>query len=261
MSDESRAAALPPKPSADAVADYLRQHPEFFMGRDALLADMVLPHATDGAISLVERQLSVLRERNADMRRRLNELVRTARLNHRIFERTLEITTLLADADDEADAARRLLEGLRSGYDIDAVHLHGIETDGLPAGLAAVMPITAEAEAREAVGNLLRPGRIICGLLRDRELQFLFGSDASRVASAAVMPVDAPGGTVLVGLGSVDASHFAPDMGTLFIRFLGETLARQLRRGHGIRVPDGTGAGTGSETGASNSTGDASGAA
>lgn len=243
MSNESRAAAQPPKPSADAVADYLRAHPDFFIGRDALLADMVLPHAADGAVSLVERQLSVLRDRNGDMRRRLNELVRTARLNHRVFERTLAITASLADATNEADAAQRLLDGLRSGFDVDAAHLHGIDATGLPAGLGAVIPITGEIEAQEAVGNLLRPGRIICGLLRERELQFLFGDEASRVASAAVMPVEAPGGTVLVALGSTDADHFAPDMGTLFIRFLGETFARHLRRTGDLRVIDGDASG------------------
>ncbi|MDZ7825512.1 MAG: DUF484 family protein [Gammaproteobacteria bacterium] len=80
------------EPSAEAVADYLRDHPEFFLGRDALLADMILPHGSDGAISLVERQLQVLRERNDDMRRRLNDLVRDAQGSITAsFERTLAI--------------------------------------------------------------------------------------------------------------------------------------------------------------------------
>lgn len=215
-------------PSADAVADYLRQNPQFFIGRDALLVDMILPHASSGTISLVERQLSVLRDRNTDMRGRLNELVRTARVNHRIFERTLEITASIMEAADQADAARRLLEGLRSGFDVDAAMLHGIDAGSLAPELAEAMPVTGEARAREAVGNLLRPGRIICGLLRERELSFLFGDDAQRVASAAVMPIEVPGGMVLVALGSTDANHFTPDMGTLFIRFLGESLGRLL---------------------------------
>lgn len=218
-------------PDADAVADYLRQHPEFFIGRDALLADMILPHETEGTVSLVERQLSVLRDRNTDMRGRLNELVRTARLNHRIFERTLEITASLSAATGPADAARRLLEGLRSGFDVDAAQLQGIDLGGLDPELGSAMTLTAESTAREAVGNLLRPGRIICGVLRERELEFLFGGDAGRIASAAVMPIDAPGGVVLVALGSTDANHFTPDMGTLFIRFLGDTLARALAQG------------------------------
>lgn len=218
------------RPSAEAVADYLRDHPEFFLGRDALLADMVLPHGSEGAISLVERQVQVLRERNDDMRRRLNDLVRNARLNHRIFERTLAITASLIDAADEGEAARLLLEGLRADFDVDAAELHAVDAGGLSPRLTAVLPVTTESAAQDAVGNLMRPGRIICGVLRGSELAFLFGAGAPRIASAAVMPLEVPGGRLLIALGSSDADHFTPDMGTLFIRFLGDTLARMLRR-------------------------------
>ena len=226
-------------PSAEAVADYLRDHPEFFLGRDALLADMILPHGNDGAISLVERQLQVLRERNDEMRRRLNDLVRNARLNHRIFERTLAITASLIEAADEGEAATLLLEGLRTDFDVDAAELHAIDGGDLAPRLAAVLPVTSEAVARDAVGNLMRPGRIICGVLRGSELAFLFGDAAPRVASAAVMLLEVPGGRLLIALGSSDADHFTPDMGTLFIRFLGDTLARMLRREGGTSTSAG----------------------
>lgn len=217
-------------PSADAVAEYLRDHPDFFEGREALLADMLLPHGSGGTVSLVERQLGILRERNSDMRGRLDELVRTARTNHRIFERTLEISASLLDATDEADAARRFLDGLRSGFEVDSAHLLAIDRGGLAPAVADAMPTTTEAEAREVVGNLMRPGRIVCGLLREKELRFLFGESGQLVASAAVMPVELRGGMLLIALGSADADHFTPDMGTLFIRFLGDALGQLLNR-------------------------------
>ncbi|MEE4302007.1 MAG: DUF484 family protein [Pseudomonadales bacterium] len=211
---------------ADEVAAWLADHPEFFASRDALLADLVLPHAAGDAVSLVERQLAVLRDRNAELHRRLQHIMETARANHRIFERTLEITAALLDASDVADLVRRLREGLTSGFEVDATTVRVVDLDGLKG------PLTADAvdanSAGEAVGSLLRPGNVFCGVLRDTELAFLFGARAERVASAAVMPVELPGGVVVIALGSADADHFRPEMGTLFLRFLGDTLRQRL---------------------------------
>jgi Uncharacterized protein conserved in bacteria len=65
-------------------------------------------------------------------------------------------------------------------------------------------------------------------VLREAELAFLFGTRAEGMASAAVMPVEIPGGVVVIALGSADADHFRPEMGTLFLRFLGDTLRQRL---------------------------------
>lgn len=229
MKDDAAASAAPApgiELHADDVAAWLAEHPEFFASRDALLAELVLPHAAGDTVSLVERQLAVLRDRNAELHRRLQHLMETARANHRIFERTLEITAALVDASDGADLVRRLAEGLRSGFDVDATAVRVVDLDGLQGPLAA--DAVDATSAGEAVGSLLRPGKVFCGVLRDTELAFLFGARAERIASAAVMPVELPGGVVVVALGSADADHFRPEMGTLFLRFLGDTLRQRL---------------------------------
>lgn len=241
MMDDAAASSAPSADSgldseadADAVAAWLAAHPEFFANRENLLADMMLPHRAGEAVSLVERQLGVLRDRNAELHRRLQALMETARANHRIFERTLEITAALVDAGDPADLVRRLAEGLKSGFDVDATSVRIVDQGDLQ-GPLAVDAVDA-ASAGEAVGSLLTPGRIVCGVLRESELAFLFGSRAEGIgggiaggiASAAVMPVELPGGVVVIALGSADADHFRPEMGTLFLRFLGDTLRQRL---------------------------------
>ncbi|MEE4361322.1 MAG: DUF484 family protein [Pseudomonadales bacterium] len=226
--DLARAPA--PALSADEVADFLRNHPDFFLGREALLADLALPHGGAGAVSLVERQVALLRERNIEMRRRLNEILRNARTNHGIFERTLAISTSLMDATDVATLLHRLEEGLAEGFELEAVRLRGVHRAQLPSAVSACVDSVDEATAEAVVGQLLRPGRVVCGPLREAELAFLFQDAATTVASAAVMPVAAPGGTLIVALGSGDPAHFSPDMGTLFFRFIGDTTARLLAR-------------------------------
>src|SRR5690606_4698338 len=73
---------------ADAVADYLTAHPDFFVGRETLLADITVPHESGKAISLMERQVTLLRERNADLSRRMQEFLGSAAENDNLFEKT-----------------------------------------------------------------------------------------------------------------------------------------------------------------------------
>ena len=63
--------------SADApIAEYLRQNPEFFVRNEALLATLRLPHVRGGgAVSLVERQVEVLREKSQALESRLAEQI------------------------------------------------------------------------------------------------------------------------------------------------------------------------------------------
>src|SRR5262249_50100746 len=86
--------------SEDAVMQYLRDNPDFFGRHPMLLTDLSLPHDTGQAISLVERQVAILRERNIDMRRRLNHLVGAANTNDTLYEKTRRFTLEMLDCND-----------------------------------------------------------------------------------------------------------------------------------------------------------------
>ena len=73
-------------PSAEQVVAYLKAHKNFFVDHEALLADISIPHETGKAVSLVERQVVVLRERNVELRERLTHLLDVARENDVLFE-------------------------------------------------------------------------------------------------------------------------------------------------------------------------------
>ena len=71
----------------EAVAQYLQNHPEFFEGYADLLARMRIPHPAGGAVSLVERQMSILRQQNRQFERKLVDLVEVARSNDQLTSR------------------------------------------------------------------------------------------------------------------------------------------------------------------------------
>ena len=105
--------------SEEAVMQYLRDNPDFFGRHPMLLTDLSLPHDSGQAISLVERQVAILRERNIDMRRRLNHLVGAANTNDTLFEKTRRFTLDMLDCVDLAAIDRVFAQTLLEDFGAD----------------------------------------------------------------------------------------------------------------------------------------------
>ena len=67
--------------SEDAIHDYLADNPDFFVRHADLLSALKLPHSSGAAVSLVERQVSVLRQKDLKHERELKELLEVAHAN------------------------------------------------------------------------------------------------------------------------------------------------------------------------------------
>lgn len=203
------------------VADYLHRHPEFFLQQDDLLAELRIPHARGSSISLVERQLAVLRERSLDMHQRLNRLVEVARDNDRLFALTRELTLELLDADSLAGLVATLEDALRERFRVPAVGLLVFTDYQLDVARGVSL-----AQARQQVPAMLEE-QVVSGVLRGHELAFLFGEEAAGgVRSAAVASFGGPLPLGLLALGSPDAQKYSHTVGTLFLGFIAQILAR-----------------------------------
>jgi uncharacterized protein YigA (DUF484 family) len=208
-----------------AVADWLRQHPEFFQRHEELLTEITVPHETGAAVSLVERQVAVLRERNVELRDRLHKLLDVARENDQLFEKTRGLILSLLEARNLPELSGNLYSGLRERFQSEYVSLLVFDT-GLDALGGAIE--TTLAEAQEKVPGLIRGQRALAGQLRKEELLFLFADNAASVASCAVVPVQLGRSLGLLAIGSSQADHFKSSMDTLFISYIGDVLARLL---------------------------------
>ena len=87
----------------DDVETFLRAHPDFLQNRPALLAALNLPHGGQGAVSLVERQVAVLRERSITSRQKLAELSDIGKENERLLKATRDTILALLPAETKAD--------------------------------------------------------------------------------------------------------------------------------------------------------------
>ncbi|MNF35778.1 hypothetical protein D3C85_386570 [compost metagenome] len=218
-----------PKPlelDAAAVADYLRRHPEFFVEHDELLPELRIPHQRGDTISLVERQVKLLRERNIEMRHRLSQLMDVARDNDRLFDKTRRLVLDLLDAASLEEVVSTVEDSLRHQFQVPFVGLILFSDTPLAVGRSV-----SSAEAHQAIGGLLAGGKTVCGVLREHELNFLFGESAARqVGSSAVVALSYQGLHGVLAIGSVDPQHYKSSLGTLFLGYIAEVLARVLPR-------------------------------
>lgn len=216
-----------PKPlDSETVAAYLRLHPEFFIDHDELIPELRIPHQRGDTVSLVERQVKLLRERNIEMRHRLSQLMDVARDNDRLFDKTRRLVLDLLDAASLEEVVSAVEDSLRREFQVPFVSLILFSESALPVGRSV-----SSAEAHQAIGGLLAGGKTICGVLRSHELAFLFGDDeAAQVGSAAVVALTHQGLHGVLAIGSADPQHYKSSLGTLFLGYIAEVLARVLPR-------------------------------
>lgn len=223
MSDDSASI------KADQVAAWLRDHLDFFQHRPELLEVIRLPDPRGPAVSLLERQAQILRERNDELRERLNNLIDVARENDSLFEKTRKLTLSLIEQRTPETLFRTLVDSLKKHFGSDAVTLIVYDRDlNLTGELRKQIRCQAYADLHEALQSMLRSGNAFCGVLRPAELEQLFPEDAERVRSAAMVPLDFNGKQGLLAIGSYDAQHFRSSLGTLFVSHIGDVLARRL---------------------------------
>ncbi len=214
-----------PQPlDAETVAAYLRAHPEFFIDHEELIPELRIPHQRGDAVSLVERQVKLLRERNIEMRHRLGQLMDVARDNDRLFDKTRRLVLDLLDASSLEDVIGAVEDSLRHQFQVPYSSLILFSENPL-----AVGRWVTSAQAHEALGHLLADGKTICGVLRPEELGFLFGeAQQGQIGSAAVVALQHRGLHGLLAVGSPDPQHYRSSLGTLFLGYIAEVLGRVL---------------------------------
>jgi hypothetical protein len=226
----------------DAIAAYLQHHPDFFERHQAVLTRLRVPHARGGStISLVERQIEVLREKHAALEGKLAELVSVARGNDAIADKLHRFTRKLLRARSRAEAVTAIEASLRE--DFDAFHggvllLIGDYPDLAPQRF--VRTVARDDAGLKPFETLFTSGKPRCGQVRDTQREFLFGQDANDIGSVALVPLadmarpsGQSGPIGVLALGSTDRDRFHPGMSTEFLARMADLIADSLGAGPG----------------------------
>jgi hypothetical protein len=216
-----------PDVSEESIAEYLASHPDFFERHLTLLSGLRLPHrTTGGAISLVERQVDVLRQRNIALETKLRELVEVARTNDRLGGRIHSLALLLMRSRSREEVIDILDEQLREGFSVDQAALVLFDSvPGLVQGHSQfVRVVHREDPAIGPFKSFLQNSSPRCTRVRDAQREFLFGPGAE-IQSMALVPLGPRSEFGFLAIGSRDPDHFQPSKSIDFLARLGELTA------------------------------------
>jgi hypothetical protein len=206
--------------SDEAVAAYLLRHPDFLVHHPEVLAKLHIPHGSGGAVSLIERQVVVLREQLGAERGRLNHLVARAREYEALSARLHELTLKLIVARDLEHAQAALEATLLQEFNADAVALK-------------LFPVDPDERAGDtlvqAFVDFIDRDRVLCGPLAPKQSAALFGDAGETIQSAALIPIKGHEQTGVLAIGSRDAHRFTGDMGTELLERLAAIAGAKLQ--------------------------------
>lgn len=215
--------------SEQEVLRYLERNPDFFNDYPQILADVRLQHESGKAVSLIERQVAVLRDQKKKLKRQLQELVDIARENDELDKRIHQLTLRLMECKQARGVLNTVRDYLARDFAADAVVVRLRPLSGvLPSGPLDEFVITADRDF-ESFEKFILDGAPLCGRFKLEQSAYLFGTQAEAIGSAALVPLRDASVFGLLAIGAHDAQRFHAGQGTVFLTQLGELVGRALR--------------------------------
>ncbi len=213
--------------SPEAVLEFLKSHPEFFEEQAEFFHQVEIAHPYSGrTISLAERQMITLREKNRLLEHRLGELLGVGESNDALGARMHQLTVALVGAGRLYQIVGTVLKSLAEDFSVPQAKLRLWGEGAANLGHDACTPVSAELI--KEVADMHHP---VTGSVRTGEVAAWFGGDSEALASMALVPLRFEGQTLgLLAMASDDAERFVAGMGTAYIERLGDVIAAALAR-------------------------------
>jgi len=205
--------------------DYLLANQDFFQHHAKLLEQLSLKHSTGKAVSLIERQVEILRQQNTQLKSQLNSLVAIAQENES-FTQKMQTLTLDLLASHDIDGINNILQHrIVNEFSADCVSLQlfSPKIDNLNENVS----LDIDSKQAKALLKIMHKREPVCGFFKTLDLQQLFKNSSTQIGSMAVIPlyIDKNNCFGALLLGSANLHQFSPNMGTIFLENLAEVMS------------------------------------
>ncbi|MDD3764566.1 MAG: DUF484 family protein [Nevskiales bacterium] len=218
-----------PKLAEREVVAFLKAHPDFIARHPDLIEAIELRHKAGSAVSLIEKQVDLLRAKNQRLEDRIQRMMETARDNERRAEAVQRLARVLIRAPSLAAVAAGLRKSMREDFGIEHVFLGVSGGQFKRHDIDGIVPIEPEGKIARAYENFFRTRLIECGPIAEEHARLLFPKAEEAVGSAAVVPLEKEKSLGMVALGSADPKRFQPRQGKLFLELVAELVAAAIR--------------------------------
>lgn len=219
------------KVTRENVARYLRTHSDFFKHHSDLIETLSIPHETGVAVSLVERQVELLRNKNKELDQKLQQLIKIAKDNETVSTRLHTITLGLVSIRGFDESLSGIHDLMHADFPGTVVNLRLF--DALPeTEVKDCEAMEKSLQKSKLVQDLFSSRRRGVAFLTKRQIENVFGKDKQEkpIRSAAAVALKKNEQLGVLFLGSTDANRFQNGMGTLFLGNLGEILGSKLQQ-------------------------------
>ena len=205
------------------IEAWLLRHPDFFQHHTDCLEALKIPHACGDAVSLVMRQIELLRDKNRKLQAQFNDILHIARENDSLLRRFHQLTIAMLDAATLEDALGALRWLLHDCFQADFVSVRLIQ----PVIDCPIIDLCVSEDCPQLslFRRILEIGKPECGKPSQEQSAFLFGAAATEVESIALVPLQHAGLKGVLAIGSSDSERFEPEMGSLFLSQMGDVVA------------------------------------
>ena len=213
------------------VAGYLRAHNNFFTHHSELIETLTIPHETGVAISLVERQVELLRKKNKELDHKLRQLITVAKDNEHVSRKLHSLTLDIFSIKGFDSTLRGIQELLHADFPATRIKLRLF--DNLP---------DTKVQECDYIDNTLLKSKLVQDLFSNRRRGVAFLSKRQignifepkkgikPILSAAAVLLKNKESVGVLFLGSTDVNRFKSGMGILFLGNLGEVIAAKLHQ-------------------------------
>lgn len=210
------------------VIDYLQKNPEMLMSYPEIFTALSIPHHGGDVISLVERQLKILRNENRNIKKKLEELVNIARENEELNSRFHRLALELLNTDALDDVLAMVQNQVQTFFYTDYVAFKFLPDILDKKQRLKNHYMDANSGIVDTVKPWLEKRKPVCGQLDDKINRELFGGEI-KVESSALIPLYHTAEIGLLCLGSVSKDRFNESMGTIFLEQLGELVSSRIQ--------------------------------
>ena len=218
-----------PKLSEREVAAYLKAHPEFLARHPDLLETLELKHKAGSAVSLIEKQVDILRGKNQRLEEKLERLLDAARENEKRADSVLRLARTLMRAPSLAAVAAGLSRCMREDFGIDETFVGLSAASFKRHDIEGLTPVEPEGKLAKGFENFFRTRLIECGPIAEPKARLLFPKAEELPQSAAIVPLEKEKNLGLVAFGSRDPQRFQPRQGKLFLEMTADLVAAAVR--------------------------------
>jgi uncharacterized protein YigA (DUF484 family) len=212
------------KPSTEEqlVRDYLSQNPDFFQQNPDIFEAINISHDSGKAISLVERQVSLIRNQNKELSTQIEYILSTANDNAALLEKTQRLVLNLIKANDLNSLIKALNISLKTDFSTEFFSLTLIDDGSI--SNKTVANLVSKNDAEENLGDIVAAKKAVCGLRTKKEVALLFGNQADNIGSVIALPLKNSNTFGVLALGHSDSDFYSESIGTVFIDYIGDLL-------------------------------------